>query len=86
MKIELTEKEALEIYSKRYLKSKGKLRYLLPPSFLVALLAWLIAVYFSQHLLGVGLFALISTTGIFLSARLFKASQKYARGQIEGIE
>jgi len=80
MQIEVTEKEALEIYSQRYYKSKGKvMRYLPPVIFSVALIAGVSVMYFVHDWLGVGVFIVLSAPSIFMTLKEAKASGKYAR-------
>ena len=83
MQIEVTGKEAREIYSQRYLDGKGKvMRYLPSVIFSVALIASLSIMYFVHDWLGVGAFIVLSAPSIFLTLKVARASGKYARDQI----
>ena len=85
MRIEVTEKEAMEIYSQRFLDSKGKLmKYLPPVIFSVALIAGVSIMYFVHDWLGVAVFIALSSPSIFMSLKAARASSKHARSQIEG--
>lgn len=86
MQLEVTEKEALAIYSDRYLKSRGKLRYLLPASFILALVGGIVVIYYSNNWLGLSVFAVLYFVGLYFIYRMVKASKQYAQRQIEGIK
>lgn len=85
MQIDVTEKEAKEIYSRRFYESKGKvMRYLPPVIFSVALIAGVSVMYFVHDWLGVGVFITLSIPSIFMTLKEANASAKYARSQIKG--
>ena len=84
MQIEVTKKEALEIYSQRYFDSKSKvIRYLPPVIFSMALIAGVCLMYFVNDWLGVAVVIIFSSPSIFMSLKAAKASVKHARSQIK---
>lgn len=86
MPIEVTKKEAMGIYSQRYLDSRGKVMNYLPVVlFLVALIAGVSIMTLVNDWLGVAVFIALSSPSIFMSLKVARASGKYARSQIEEI-
>ena len=86
MLIEVTEKEAIEIYSQRYIDNKGKVKNYLPVVlFFVAVIAGASILTLVNDWLGVAVFIVLSSPVIFMSLKVAKASGKYARSQIEGL-
>lgn len=84
MLIEVTKKEAIEIYSQRYFDSKGKvIRYLPIVMLLVALIAGVSIMSFVHDWLGLAVFIALFSPSMFMARKITRASGKYARGQIE---
>lgn len=80
MQIEVTEKEAREIYSQRYFNSLGKRKFL-PFAILVlgAIIGFACCIVVSQgnEWLGVTALAILLSPAIYMSLRAKKASRKY---------
>ena len=83
MQIEVTEREAMGIYSQRYLDSLGRKRYIAPVIFAVALLLALLTMYYVDDWLGVGVFVVLSSPSIYITFKNAKDSGKYAKRLIE---
>ena len=83
MRIEVTEKEAMEIYSQRYTRQQRK-RSL--PLFSFSAVVTLVAFYFISTYINawLGLVAIVLIIpSIYVSLRLARASCKYAQNQIK---
>lgn len=82
--MEVTEKEALEIYSQRYFKSAGKKRYLPSVIMMVAILVGILLMSFVHpDWLGLIVCIILATPAAFLLRKELRASGKYARKQVE---
>ena len=82
MQIEVTEKEARDIYSRRYTRKKGwRLGVFLGVSVVIALIGNVLAIYFGIWVLLCAVVPLI--IALYKIARLSQTSNKYARSQIK---
>ena len=85
MQIKVTKKEAMEIYSQRYLDSQGKVMRYLPLGLLsMALIAGVSLLYFVEGWLWAIVFLGFILPSIFIALKEERDSAKYARGQIKG--
>jgi len=86
MLIEVTEKEAKEIFSQRYIAKLGKRKYL-PLAMLIAgaIVGFVCCEILSRtnEWLGVAVLAILLSPAIYFSSRLSFASKKYAKKHIE---
>ncbi len=86
VRISVTKREALEVYSQRYYDSKGRLKRFLPFSlFTVGLIIGLTIMYFGDDWLGVGIFGALSLPGMFLTLKAARASSLYARTELKKV-
>ena len=84
--MEVTEKEAMEIYSQRYFDSKGKRKYLSP---IILVLGAVIGFFIASSVngwLGVAIFGILVTPGMYVHLKSLRASGKYAKKQIEEVK
>ena len=85
MQIKVTKKEAMEIYSQRYLDRRGKVKRYLPITlFIGALIIALLLMFYVNDWLGAITFGVLSIPVVYMTLRETKAAGKYARGQIKG--
>ena len=83
MQIEVTEKEAMGIYSERHYDKLGKKRYIPPAIFAIALFAGLMVMYYVNDWMGVGVFVLLSIPSVFMTLKSARTSGQYAKKLIE---
>lgn len=78
MQIEITEKEALGIYSQRYLDGLSRKRKYLPVAISVlALVIGIGVMSFVHDWLGAGAFVVLASPSVFMVLREARASRKY---------
>jgi len=83
MQIEVTEKEALGIYSQRYMDKRKKAKCI--PLFILAvaiIVSWF-TLSEARQWLSLVILVIIASPAIYMSLRTARASGKYARKQIE---
>jgi len=84
MQIEVTEEEAMGIYSQRYLDNRGKVKRHLPFALLtLATIAGLCVMYLVNDWLGVAVVVVLVSPSVVMFLKALRASGKYARSQIE---
>jgi len=84
MQIEVTDSEAMQIYSQRHWKSKGKKKYL--PLIILAM-AFSVSIFIyspGREWLSLAILIFLTSPAVYLSLKSARASGKYARNQIEG--
>ena len=83
MQIEVTEKEAMEIYSKRYYDGLGKKRHV--PIIILAIAVIVVMLIYAEgrEWLSVAIFLIMIIPAFYLGIKTGRASGKYAKSQIE---